>query len=91
MIKSRMIELWTNETETEFGLRIAGEPGFRAVTTNHPNVMFARIIDSATMLEDFPYNWPFTLDLWVLERLHIRVSSRTAKEAARTHTAMLLQ
>jgi hypothetical protein len=85
-----MIEMWTNESESEFGLRIADEPGFRAVTTNHPNVMFARIIDSATMLEDFPYNWPFTLDLWV-ERLHIRVSSKTAREAARTHTAMLLQ
>lgn len=34
--KRRMIELWTNGEETEFGIRIAGEPGFKAVTTKPP-------------------------------------------------------
>ncbi|MEM2139378.1 MAG: hypothetical protein QXJ74_09225 [Nitrososphaera sp.] len=91
MTKCRMVELWANEGETEFGIRVAGEPGFKAITTSHPNMMFEKIIDSATMLEDFPYNWPFTLDLWVMERFSRRVSSRTASEAARTHTAELLQ
>lgn len=89
--KRRMIELWANEEETEFGIRVAGEPGFKAITTNHANMMFEKIIDSATMLEDFPYNWPLTLDLWVMERFQVRVSSRTTREAARTHTAELLQ
>ena len=86
-----MVELWANEGETEFGIRVAGEPGFKAITTSHTNMMFEKIIDSATMLEDFPYNWPFTLDLWVMERFQLRVSSRTVKEAARTYTAELLQ
>lgn len=91
MTKCRMIELWANEGESEFGIRVAGEPGFKAITTSHPNLMFDKIIDSATMLEDFPYNWPFTLDLWVMERFQLRVNSITAREAARTHTAQLLQ
>jgi hypothetical protein len=86
-----MIELWANEEETEFGIRIAGEPGFRAITARHPNLMFEKIIDSATMLDDFPYNWPFTLDLWVMERCNRRVSSISVRETARTHTAELLQ
>lgn len=89
--KRRMIELWANEEETEFGIRVAGEPGFKAITTCHPNMMFDKIIDSAPMLDDFPYNWPFTLDLWAMERFRVRVSSMTTREAARTHTAELLQ
>jgi hypothetical protein len=89
--KCRMIELWANEEETEFGIRIAGDQGFKAITTSHASMMFEKIIDSATMLEDFPYNWPFTLDLWVMERCHRKVSPRTAREASRTHTAELLQ
>lgn len=88
--KCRMIELWANE-ETELGIRIAGDQYFKAITASNAKMMFEKIIDSATMLEDFPYNWPFTLDFWVMEGCPRKVCSRTPREAARTHTAELLQ
>lgn len=33
--KRRIIERCTNEEETEFGIRVASEPGFKAITTTH--------------------------------------------------------
>lgn len=83
------MELWSNDEETEFGIRVAGEPGFRAITCSHVNMMFERIVDCSTLGKD--HNWSAILDRWVSNRYDRKVhSSATNQVAARTHTTRLL-
>ena len=41
-----MIELWANEQETKFGIKVSGEQDFKAITSRHAGIMFERIVDS---------------------------------------------
>ena len=56
----RMIGLWSDDEETEFGVKVAGEQNFRAITCNHINRMFERIVD-CSILEN-GRNWSAILD-----------------------------
>jgi hypothetical protein len=85
---SSLVELWANEQETEFGIKVAGEQDFRAITTRHAGIMFERIVDSLP-LHGESYDWPYTLDHWVRSRYCREVSSVTRQVAARSHTALL--
>ena len=44
-----MIELWSSDEETEFGIKVAGEQNFRAMACNHTNMMFEPIGDCSTL------------------------------------------
>jgi hypothetical protein len=68
MARLRMIELWADEGEAEFGIKVAGELGFRATTRGHARIVFKRIVDSTVLLEGSDYDWAYTLDRWVLGR-----------------------
>ncbi|MEO9296263.1 MAG: hypothetical protein ABI347_11790 [Nitrososphaera sp.] len=84
-----MVELWSNEEETEFGIKVAGELGFRAITCSHVNMMFERIVDCSTLGTD--HNWSAILDKWVSKRYDRKVySNATDQVAAKTHTTRLL-
>lgn len=62
-----MIEFWSNETETEFGIKVAGEQEFRAITCGHLNMMFERVVDSSA-LKGKERDWVEALDRRVNER-----------------------
>lgn len=90
MSRCRMIEFWSNEAETEFGIKVAGEQEFRAITCGHLNMIFERVIDSSA-LKGKERDWVEALDRWVSERYNRKVhSSATALVAAKTHTSRLL-
>ena len=88
---SSLVELWANEQETEFGIKVAGEQDFRAITTSKgtASIMFERIVDSLP-LHGESHDWPYALDHWVRSWYCREVSSVTRQAAAaRTHTALL--
>ena len=84
-----MIELWTNEQETKFGIKVSGEQDFKAITSRHAGIMFKTIVDSLA-LQGESYDWPYALDHWVYSRYSREVSSITRQTAAaRSHTELL--
>lgn len=84
-----MIELWSNDEETEFGIKVASEQNFRAITCDHTNMMFERIVDCSALGRG--QNWSAILDRWISERYDRKVHSKsTSQVAARTHTQLLL-
>ena len=84
-----MIELWANEQETEFGIKVSGEQDFKAITSRHAGIMFERIVDSSA-LQGESCDWPYALDHWVYSRYSREVSSITRQAAAaKSHTELL--
>jgi hypothetical protein len=69
MARLRIIELWADESETEFGIEVAGELGFKATACRHTRIVFNRIVDSAVLLEGSDYEWAYTLERWVCGRM----------------------
>lgn len=68
MARLRMIELWADEGEAEFWIRVAGEMGFRASTSSHARIAFKRIVDSSVLVEGSDYEWAYTLERWICGR-----------------------
>ena len=83
-----MIELWANEQETEFGIKVSGEQDFKAITSRHAGIMFERIVDSSA-LQGESCDWPYAHDHWVYSRYSREVSSITRQAAAKSHTELL--
>ena len=83
-----MIELWPNEQETEFGVKVSGEQDFKAITSRHAGIMFERIVDSSA-LQGESCDWPYAHDHWVYSRYSREVSSITRQAAAKSHTELL--
>lgn len=88
MSRCSLVELWANEQETEFGIKVSGEQDFRAMTSRHASIMFERIVDSSPLQAE-SYDWPYALDHWVRSRYSRGVSSVTRQAAARSHAALL--
>lgn len=82
MTKHRMIELWINEDGKSFGIKLAGEQEFKAVSGRNPS-NFIEIVDSSTFLEDVNYNWYYTLSKWVYLKYGKRVKGKRPSAGAR--------
>lgn len=74
------VELWSNEQETKFGIRLAGEKGFRATTGTSPGAL-CRLVDSSPYLDGSSYSWPYALSRWVYNRYRKRVRARSGHRA----------
>ena len=80
MGKDRIVELWSDERETGFGIRLAGEKGFRATTGLSPNAL-SKLVDSSPYFEESSYSWSYTLSRWVYSRYRKKVKARSARKA----------
>lgn len=78
--KNRMVELWSNEEETGFGIRIAGEKWFKATTGLNPNAL-SKLVDSSPYFEESSYSWPYTLSRWVYSRYRKKVKMSSPRKA----------
>ena len=83
-----MVELWANEQETEFGVKVSGEQDFKAITSRHAGIMFERIVDSSA-LQGESCDWPYAHDHWVYSRYSSEVSSITRQAAAKSQIELL--
>ena len=61
--EARRLELWTDEHETHFAIKISGDADFRAATSRY--VKYVRIVDMGLYLADQTYQWKYTLVQWV--------------------------
>ena len=84
-----MVELWANEQETEFGIKVSGEQDFKAISSRHAGIMFERIVDSSA-LQGESCDWPYAHDHWVYSRYSREVSlDNKAGGVAKSHTELL--
>ncbi|HVX03449.1 MAG TPA: hypothetical protein VHA09_09885 [Nitrososphaera sp.] len=60
----RIIQLWTNSTETEFAIRLASDTiAFRACSSNASD--YVKVADEMYELDDQQIDWPFMLEKWI--------------------------
>ena len=83
-----MIELWSNDDETEFGIKVAGEQNFRAITCNHTNTMFGRIVDCSALGRG--QDWSAILDSWISEGTTTRSILAPQAKSPQGRTQLLL-
>lgn len=57
------IEIWSDEKEQDFGIKLSSDSRFRAVTRNNAN--FVKIVHSSPYFEGFRDMWEFALLNWV--------------------------
>lgn len=60
----RIIQLWTNSTETEFAIRLASDTiAFRACSSNASD--YVKVADEMHELDGQQIDWPFMLEKWI--------------------------
>jgi hypothetical protein len=66
----RKIELWSNDKESHFAIRLDIDDHFRAKTNEAvPDEKFVKIVDQEDFLADSKYQWAFTLRHWIKHNL----------------------
>jgi hypothetical protein len=70
LLQPFLIELWSNEYESSFAVKLSTdqEYSFRAIVTkNHDgsDSRFTKIVDQMYYDESFYYDWPFMLGRWI--------------------------
>jgi hypothetical protein len=59
------IQVWANDKENHFAIRLDIDDHFRAKTDNGmTDENFVKMVDQTDFLSDLKYNWAFTLKHW---------------------------
>ena len=60
------IQVWADDKENHFAIRLDIDDHFRAKTDNGmTDENFVKIVDQTDFLSDLTYNWAFTLKHWI--------------------------
>ena len=62
--KSQKIQLWTNEYQNEYAIRLEGSKSKLLAATKY-DVDYTKIVDESDYLEELEYNWNYTLQCWI--------------------------
>jgi hypothetical protein len=63
--QTKKMQLWSNHSKSEYAIRLEGRSEFPATTSQNAKLRYTELIDESYYLEDFEYDWDYTLRHWI--------------------------
>jgi len=83
-IPFRKIQLWSNPSASEYAIRLDGQSGCLAATSeDKATTQYTDLLEEVDYLEDLKYNWKYTLKQWISSSYHYNNNSE-AYDAEKT-------
>jgi hypothetical protein len=64
----KVLQLWTNQDHNQYAIRFKGKSDLLAATDQ--NAQYADLVEQSEYLEEFEYNWDYTLKHWINSITH---------------------